>query len=190
MHLEPWRIITSLWILTGIVWALGALTARQTRRHEPPLPRVLHLALVVLAFWLVFEQSFGFAPLHALLFPATPTVQWTAAGLALAGIGIAVYARIRLGTNWSATVTVKRDHRLIRTGPYAVVWHPIYSGLLLALLGTALCHARVAGLLGVAAALLAWRLKWHIEETFMEREFGAEYAEYKRRVKALIPLVW
>jgi protein-S-isoprenylcysteine O-methyltransferase len=188
--MEPWRLITSLWIVVGIVWAAGALTTKRTVRNEPVAIRVLHVAIMALAFGLVFGDSFRPGPLNALFLPATPAVQWTGFGITVAGIGIAVLARIMLGGNWSGTVTVKEDHRLVRSGPYAVVRHPIYSGLALALLGTAVSQARMGALLGVAVAVLGWRFKSRIEEAFMEQEFGAEYAEYKRQVKALIPLVW
>jgi protein-S-isoprenylcysteine O-methyltransferase len=187
---EPDRIITSLWILAGIVWAVGALTTKQTRRNEAVVWRILHLAIMVLAFGLVFGESFRPGPLNAVFLPATPAVQWTGFGITVAGIGVAVLARIMLGRNWSGMVTVKEDHELIRNGPYALVRHPIYSGLLLALLGTAVFYARVGALLGVAVAALGWRLKSRIEESFMEQEFGPEYAEYKQHARALIPWVW
>ncbi|MGA3027075.1 MAG: isoprenylcysteine carboxylmethyltransferase family protein [Bryobacteraceae bacterium] len=190
MRLEPYGLVTSLWIVLGAVWAAGALTTKQTRRREAVAWSILHVAVMALAFGLVFGDSFRPGPLHALFLPATPAVQWTGFGITVAGIGIAVVARVMLGGNWSSTVTLKKDHTLIRSGPYAVVRHPIYSGLALALLGTAVSYARVGALLGVVVAVLGWRLKSRIEEAFMEREFGAEYTEYKRRVKALIPLLW
>jgi protein-S-isoprenylcysteine O-methyltransferase Ste14 len=109
--------------------------------------------------------------------------------LTLAGAGFAIWARAYLGRNWSAIVTIKEDHRMVRSGPYALVRHPIYSGFLLALLGSALALGEVRGLVAVALAFLAWWFKSRLEEQFMEQRFGAEYAVYKRRVKALIPFV-
>jgi protein-S-isoprenylcysteine O-methyltransferase Ste14 len=90
---------------------------------------------------------------------------------------------------WSAVVTIKRDHRIIRRGPYAVVRHPIYSAGLLALLGTAIAFGAVRGLIGFALVFIGWWLKSRLEETFLERQFGADYAQYKREVKGLIPFV-
>jgi protein-S-isoprenylcysteine O-methyltransferase Ste14 len=188
LNLEP--VVSALWISLGVFWTAGALGAKPARLHEPPVASVLHLAVLVLSFGLVFKRSFRPGPLNAFFLAPTPASQWTGLALTAAGIGIAVLARVILGRNWSGTVTVKRDHQLIRRGPYAVVRHPIYSGLALALFGTAVFHARVGSLAGFALALLNWRLKSLAEEAFMEREFGADYAEYKRRVKALIPLVW
>ena len=79
---------------------------------------------------------------------------------------------------------------LVRKGPYAVVRHPIYTGLLLAMLGAAISRGRAGALLGVVVGAVGWRMKSLIEEGFMERQFGAQYLDYKRHVKALIPFVW
>ena len=103
---------------------------------------------------------------------------------------IAIWARFVLGRNWSGTVTVKQDHELVRSGPYALVRHPIYSGLLLAFLGTAVARGDLAALLGVALAAATLHFKTATEESFMTEQFGAGYMEYKREVKSLIPFVW
>jgi protein-S-isoprenylcysteine O-methyltransferase Ste14 len=190
MHIEPWRIITSLWILTGIVWAVGALTTKRTRRHESVASRILHISIMAVAFALVFKPAFRPGPLDMLFIVPTPAVEWTGVALTAAGIGLTIFARLTLGRNWSGTVTVKEDHELIRGGPYAVVRHPIYSGLALALLGSSISSARLGALLGVVVGLAGLRLKSRIEENFMEQEFGEQYTDYKCRVKALIPLVW
>ncbi len=88
-------------------------------------------------------------------------------------------------------MTLKQDHELVRSGPYGVVRHPIYSGFLLALLGTIIAgHGNVGGFLGLALAAFALRLKSFTEESFMEDRFGTQYTVYKRDVKALIPFVW
>jgi len=81
------------------------------------------------------------------------------------------------------------DHRLIREGPYTFVRHPIYSGFLLGLAGTALALGEWRGIAGVALAFIGWRMKSRVEEAFMAAQFGAEYTAYERQVKALIPFV-
>jgi protein-S-isoprenylcysteine O-methyltransferase Ste14 len=95
-----------------------------------------------------------------------------------------------LGGNWSGAVTVKEGHTLICRGPYTIVRHPIYSGLLLALLGVALIIGEVRGLLGVGVLFLSYWLKSRMEERFMLEQFGAGYRQYQQRVKALIPHVF
>ena len=87
-------------------------------------------------------------------------------------------------------MTVKRGHELIRSGPYSVVRHPIYSGFLLAILGTAIYQGEVKGLLALVLASVTWKIKSLHEEAFMVTEFGDQYAQYKRDVKSLVPWVW
>ncbi|MGD0617349.1 MAG: isoprenylcysteine carboxylmethyltransferase family protein [Bryobacteraceae bacterium] len=187
---EPYRIITSLWILAGIVWAVAALNTKRTRRREAIASRLLYTAVLAIAFLLVFKSQFRPGILNAFFIAQTPVVEWTGVALTAAGIALAIYARITLGRNWSGMVTLKEDHELIRKGPYALVRHPIYTGMVLGFLGAAVDCARVGALLGVALAMLGLRMKWGTEEQFMVRQFGAEYLDYKRHVKALIPFVW
>jgi protein-S-isoprenylcysteine O-methyltransferase Ste14 len=110
-------------------------------------------------------------------------------GLALlvAGLGVAVWARAYLGRNWSGTVSVKEGHELIRTGPYAYVRHPIYTGLLAAVLGTAIASGTVRAALGFLIILAALARKLRAEEVFMRETFPDEYPRYSAEVPALIP---
>jgi protein-S-isoprenylcysteine O-methyltransferase Ste14 len=110
--------------------------------------------------------------------------------LVLAGIGFAAWGRFQLGGNWSGTITVKKNQTLVTTGPYAIVRHPIYSEILLTVLGTVTVDREVRGLVAVGLLLVMLGLKAHMEEKFMTEEFGLEYREYQQRVKALIPMVW
>lgn len=122
--------------------------------------------------------------------PATDVWPWVGAAVTVAGAAVAVWARFYLGSNWSPTVTVKEKHELIRSGPYRVVRHPIYTGLLLAILGTAIYVGEWRGLFALGLALAAWKIKSLREEQFMQSEFGEEYEQYRREVKGLVPFVW
>jgi protein-S-isoprenylcysteine O-methyltransferase Ste14 len=102
---------------------------------------------------------------------------------------LAVWARVFLGANWSATVTIKQDHEIIRNGPYALVRHPIYSGFLLGMLGTAIAIGEVRGLIAWGLAFLGWWLKLQTEERFLLEQFGTQYLKYRKETKALIPFV-
>jgi protein-S-isoprenylcysteine O-methyltransferase Ste14 len=84
-------------------------------------------------------------------------------------------------------VTIKEDHRLIQRGPYRIVRHPIYSGILLAAVGTAIGYGMAPCLIGVAIAFFHFWTKWRIEERFMVEQFGAQYIQYRQEVKALVP---
>ena len=115
--------------------------------------------------------------------PATPAFQLLAIAMVAAGLGFAALARVWLGRNWSAMVTLKQDHELIRSGPYAYVRHPIYTGLLLALLGTALAVGTGSALAGFAVMIVAFVRKLTIEERFMADEFGDAICALPRRGK-------
>ncbi len=184
------RDIDALWIGLGVVWFAGALFGKQTARRQSASSRLLHIGLGVLAFVLMFTKALRYGPLAWTFVPRTPATTYTGLALTLAGIAFAIWARFFLGGNWSATVTVKQDHSLVRSGPYAIVRHPIYSGFLLALVGTAIAFRHAQGLAAVAIALITWRLKSRLEESFMREQFGEQYVQYQREVKALVPFVW
>jgi protein-S-isoprenylcysteine O-methyltransferase Ste14 len=105
------------------------------------------------------------------------------------GLALAVWARRHLGRNWSGIVTVKQDHELIRSGPYGLVRHPIYTGLLLAILGTAGAIGEWRGLFAFALITVGFVLKFKMEERFMSETFGEQYARYRAEVRSLIPFV-
>jgi|SRR5665213_40933 len=107
----------------------------------------------------------------------------------LAGMAFTVWARITLGRNWSAEVTFKQDHELIESGPYALARHPIYTGLIAMALGTALDYGRAIGFALLVAACVALWWKARDEERIMSLHFPNVYAEYKARVRAIIPFV-
>ena len=103
------------------------------------------------------------------------------------GLGIAVWARRYLGKYWSGRISLKVEHRLIQSGPYGRVRHPIYSGLLLALLGTVITIGTLPACVGVAILFVAVVRKMTLEEQWMAAQFGNEYEVYQRRVNALVP---
>jgi protein-S-isoprenylcysteine O-methyltransferase Ste14 len=109
--------------------------------------------------------------------------------IVVAGAAFSVWARVTLGRNWSMEVTFKQDHELIESGPYALARHPIYTGLIVMALGTAIDYGRAVGF-GVLVSLcggLWWKARQ--EERIMSRHFPDTYAAYKTRVRAIIPFV-
>ena len=119
--------------------------------------------------------------------PLADWAVWAGAVLTLGGLLFTVWARVHLGRNWSGIITVKQGHELITSGPYRVVRHPIYSGLLLAFMGSALARAKWQGVLAVVLVVWALWRKLRIEERWMRKEFGSRYQEYARCVAALVP---
>jgi protein-S-isoprenylcysteine O-methyltransferase Ste14 len=109
--------------------------------------------------------------------------------IVFAGAAFSVWARIALGRNWSAEVTFKEDHELIESGPYALARHPIYTGLILMALGTAIHYARPIGFAVLVALCGGLWWKARQEEQIMSRHFPDAYADYKTRVRSIIPFV-
>src|SRR5205085_11795719 len=107
--------------------------------------------------------------------------------LMAAGIGVAFWARWHLGTNWSGFVALKQGHDLIRTCPYRMIRHPFYTGILLALLGTAITFGEVRALLAVVIVWLSFYIKALREETFLTQEFGPSFTEHKRQTGMFLP---
>ena len=119
--------------------------------------------------------------------PATDGIRALALVLIAAGLGISVWARRPIGQFWSARVTLKQDHQLIQTGPYARVRHPIYSGIFLAMIGTAVFVGQRRALLGAAVFSLGHWLKARREEALLEEKFGEAYKHDRMRTGSLLP---
>jgi protein-S-isoprenylcysteine O-methyltransferase Ste14 len=107
----------------------------------------------------------------------------------IAGLGLAVWARRHLGAYWSGYLVIREGHALIRNGPYTIVRHPIYAGIRLGVLGTAVAIGEWRALLAVALVLAAHVRKIVLEEDWLLQQFGEEYARYRREVRAIIPFV-
>lgn len=190
MDFSPGALLRDLWLVILAVWLVGALFTKRTVRRESIGHTLVQRGLAIAAYVLLLYSHIPVAWMHWRFVRQGPA--WGYAGVAITGLGIglAIWARFLLAGNWSANVTVKESHELIQHGPYRFVRHPIYTGVSLAIAGTALAIGEVRGLVALACALAAWRLKWPVEERFMTEQFGDRYVEYRRRVKALVPGVW
>jgi len=193
MHFDLYNLIIWMWIAIGVFWGVlwiaGAAAGTRTARVQSEGSRFVHLALMTAAFWLLFRKTPRLGPLDWHILPDAPVIQYAGLIITCAGLAFTAWARAILGRNWSAVVTIKEDHRLIRSGPYKWVRHPIYSGLLLGMLGTAIYLGQLRGLAGTAVGLAGFWMKSRLEEAFLIEQFGPEYIEYKTEVKALIPSV-
>ena len=184
---SPRQWIDALWLLFGAYWLLSALKRKKTKQRETWPQRFGYTLALGLAFYLLYEPQ----PLHGWLrgriFPATRAAEWVGVLLTAAGIAMAFWARWHLGTNWSGVVTLKQGHELIRTGPYRAIRHPIYTGILLGLLGTAITFDEVRALPAVAIAWLSFYIKARREESFLRQEFGSGFTEHKRHTGMFLP---
>ncbi len=182
-------LISAMWVAWLVYWLVASRNAKATLRSEDRRSRLTyHLPLIVGAVFIAVPNIFG-PQLESLFVARTPTWQMLSVILVALGLSFAVWARVWLGRNWSSTVTVKHAHELIRSGPYALVRHPIYTGILLALAGTVLMIGKWRALIGLALFVASFVRKLTLEERFMAQEFGEDYARYRQQVAMLVPFL-
>ncbi len=179
--------IAVLWLGWLAYWAVAAGNVKATASEESWQSRLAYSAPLWVAAFLLIDRHLG--PLSQRFLPADIWIPTVGVLITAAGFAVAIWARIHLGTNWSGKVTVKQSHELIRTGPYALARHPIYTGLTLAFIGTAIAIGEWRALVAAVIAIASFCYKLSIEERVMIDTFGDAYREYRRQVRALIPFV-
>jgi protein-S-isoprenylcysteine O-methyltransferase Ste14 len=179
----------SLWVSWAVYWRIQSRGTRTNIWRESVPSRLLHIVPLVAA-GLLLALPTGLIPrLDRRFVPLSLTVFWIGWLLAASGLAFTVWARRHLGRNWSGTVTLKSGHELITTGPYALVRHPIYTGLLLGFAGSALAVGEWRGILALVLVTVAFGRKLRVEERGMRQLFGDAYGTYQRHVPALIPFI-
>ncbi len=175
------------WYALAVYWTVSALRVKRTKVEEGPGSRLFHIGLMGLAFVLLFSHRLNLGTLGLRFVPQNAWLRVSGILLTFVGAGIAIWARYSLGQYWSARVTLKVDHQLIRSGPYAYVRHPLYSGLLLAMAGTALVVGEWRAVIGVLVGLVEFSRKAGKEEALLATEFSDDYQEYRRHTGFLTP---
>jgi len=181
--------ILGAWVFWAIYWIWMARNVKTTVLEHPDPNKHIHRIFIVISALLLGVHSLGIGPLGWVLIPHS--LEKAVIGLALTwgGIFFTIWARNVLADNWSAQPELKKDHTLIVTGPYKLARHPIYTGIIIAVLGTALMRAEVRSFI---ALLITFFALWHksmFEEDLMRQQFGQQYDDYAKRVKRLIPWV-
>ena len=185
-----WNITSVCWMVFWIYWSFGAPRRRPSKRKVARTFTVLNTGLLYLGFLLVLLGRSVPGSLSLLFAPPGIPIDVTGTVFAIIGVAFAIWSRQSLRNNWSGAVAITEGQQFIRSGPYAMVRHPIYAGMLLALLGTTLVSSTVGSLLGFVVAILSLCQKASIEEQFLMVEFGEQYAKYQREVKFLIPFIY
>jgi protein-S-isoprenylcysteine O-methyltransferase Ste14 len=185
--MRPAVIIGGLWLLFALSWLAAALwssqpTNRLDLRAEMP-PRIA-LILGGIIFFIPAHNYEG--PLR--IWYPNRELFWICIVLMLLGFAFAWWARIAMGTLWSGRITRKPDHQILDTGPFGIVRHPIYTGILLAVLGTLLVKGTVLGIIGALVITVGIWMKARLEERWLSAELGAAaYHAYRQRVPMLVP---
>ncbi len=175
------------WALMGVYWLLSALRTKKTEINEAQGWRIMRLSLLCVVFTLLLTDRLRIGFLGWRFVPEYSWNQWIGIALTLAGLAICVWARQHLGEYWSDKVVLKVDHQLIRSGPYAFLRHPIYSGVLLAIAGSALAIGEWRGVLALLAMTINYWVKARREDSILSLKFGDEFEEHKRRAGLLLP---
>jgi len=183
-----WRyLIEGPWIVFVVYWAIGALKTKRTVHQEPFAWRFGIMLVEGFGFWLFLGQARNFPLLRRPVLPSSDALTATGVVLTWVGIAIALWARWHLGEYWSGRITLKEDHKLIRSGPYAYFRHPIYSGLDLAAIGSALAINQWHCVAGLALIIPGFCLKAWREERLLRAQFGEEFDEHRRRTGFVLP---
>jgi len=181
------QLMLGLWLAWLLYWVISALSAKTTRRRESLGSRLSHVVPLLIGVALIVWPRVPSDWLSLRLLPHRPLTYAVGVALLVLGLAFTVWARLHLGQNWSGTVTLKEGHELIRSGPYAYVRHPIYTGLLVALLGSAVACGELRAMIGLSVVAGAFIRKLRIEERLMREIFPGQYQRYCAQVPALVP---
>jgi protein-S-isoprenylcysteine O-methyltransferase Ste14 len=182
--------ISLVWLVWWISWRVAAAWSdRAIKRaglaHQIPY-RLMRIVGIILLFGIYPHGSFQEFP----LWQVGRNIAWGMVILAVLGFLFAWWARVYLGRLWSLGVTRKADHRVIDTGPYALVRHPIYTGVILAALATAIVRGTAMACLGATLMIVGWCIKAQLEERFLREQLGPGlYAAYADRVPMVVPFL-
>lgn len=184
---NPGTVIRAAWLVFIVYWIVASFQVNQIREQEPRARRLMRFAVVALVFFLLWNGGVRTGFLGRRFLPERYWLYNLGAALTCADMAFAIWARYHIGEYWSRTVALKVDHELIRTGPYSRIRHPIYTGILFGLAGTALAIGTCGALLALVLFLadITWKSKR--EEALLAREFGPAFDDHRRRTGFYFP---
>ncbi|MEW6630892.1 MAG: isoprenylcysteine carboxylmethyltransferase family protein [Pseudomonadota bacterium] len=183
---HPGPAIAALWLAWIVSWAIAAFWADPAQKRVGVQAELSYRVLWLVGTLLLVVPAHGYVGRLRLWMPNL-TEAWICVALVAIGIAFAWWARLHLGRLWSGTITAKADHHVVDTGPYGLVRHPIYTGLLLSILATMAAKGTVWGVAGAAVLLVGIVIKARLEESFLRGELGSAYDDYAKRVPMLVP---
>ncbi len=181
------RIVELCWGALGIYWLISALGTKKIAVNENTGMRTFRLAILVLMLILLMTDWLRIGPLAWRFMPRHSGMVWIGVALTVVGAALAIWARRTLGRNWSDKVVLKVDHELIQSGPYRYLRHPIYTGVLLAVAGSALTIGEWRGVAALVLLGTNYFIKATREEKILAANFGEAFAEHKRRTGFFLP---
>jgi protein-S-isoprenylcysteine O-methyltransferase Ste14 len=185
---DVFRLLLGIpWLVFVLYWLVRAFNTRTTRQKEPFTSRYGVLLVEIVGFLLIFRDRIKLGFLENRFIPHSLLGAVTGTLLTWMGLALAIWARHHLAEYWSARVTIKEDHKLIRTGPYSHLRHPIYSGLDLAALGSALVIGKWRCVLGLCLVVAGYWVKAKKEESMLSQQFGQAFREHQKHTGFLFP---
>lgn len=178
-------VVIACWAAYLIYWNAIRFSAKRIVRQDSAWKRVAGTVALIVIFMAATKAGL----FRHRVVPASAVYGIVGAAVCLAGTILAIWARRVIGRNWSPRPAVTEAHELVTNGPYSVVRHPIYAGILLILTGTLLVVGRTAWLAMLVVALVWIYRRVLKEEALMTQIFGPAYAEYRKRTKAIIPFL-
>lgn len=187
--MNPYLATVVLWWAWIVSWWAAAFWRDRAVKRPPVTGEILYRVFVIAGAVLMFSFFWPGSSTWMAWTPG-PVMQWAMALLVAAGLLFTWWARITLGRLWSSSVTRKAEHHVVDTGPYALVRHPIYTGVILAQIATAAQSGSLQALAGAAVAIVGWCIKARLEESFLRVELDRDaYDAYARRVPMLVPFL-
>lgn len=172
------------WLLWAIYWIIAGFFSHRNKLREGIVQRFGHIIPLYGGFWLIFHGRHP--PFFGRLY-SNHGLEAFGDLLTACGLIFAIWARLHLGKYWSGVISLKENHRVIRTGPYELVRHPIYTGLILAAAGSAITNSTVDGFIGLVLIIAACFYKAKREESLLTAQLGDEYRQFKNQVPFLVP---
>jgi protein-S-isoprenylcysteine O-methyltransferase Ste14 len=181
------NIISVCWMIFCAIWLIAAVSTKRSVYRESALQRLRYTIPILIGCFLVFRGNRMTYPLNARVIPPMDWIILAALSLCVAGLAFCLWARATLGRNWSGTITLKKEHELIVRGPYRIVRHPIYTGLLAMVTATVVVNGHLAGIIGALLVLVGLWIKLSNEEKLMLKQFPDQYTAYRQRVRRIVP---
>jgi protein-S-isoprenylcysteine O-methyltransferase Ste14 len=181
------RVLEWAWIAFGLYWLFAARRVQAARTTESAAYRAFRLLLLTITFTLLFAKWTAIGFLGRSFLSRAQPLEYIGLIAALAGLAIAIWARISLGPYWSDKIVLKVDHQLVRSGPYARMRHPIYSGVLLGVAGSALVVHQWRGVLAFVLLLTNYIVKAKREDKILAGAFAEDFVKHRRRAGFLLP---
>jgi protein-S-isoprenylcysteine O-methyltransferase Ste14 len=189
--MSPIIAIYLVWATWLVTWLAASLWSSQSLKRAGIAQELLYRALMFVGVVLLFSFYSNHYDIQYRFWDVPRgAVAWVLPAVVAVGLSFAWWARTHVGHLRSSSVTRKTERRIVDTGPYAAVRHPIYTGIMLAAFATAVAHGTPSSFLGAAIMTVAWIVKARLEERFLRAELGSEvYDAYAKRVPMLVPFL-